>query len=135
MRAEHLTPYLHRRTALPCPTLRTAKLLKPHPSSPALPAPALVVVVHERVTQWGRRPCMYQKVQAQPIPLLSPPQSVPEACSSQRVSETRRSVPDGAGPFAPPPIRTRGSEGGREGRHHPLPYQKVQLLPMFSRSR
>eukprot|EP00965_Chrysotila_dentata_P230231 6197655-Pleurochrysis_carterae.AAC.1 len=98
---------------------------------PTLHTPALEVVGHERITQLGRRPCPYQKVQAQPI---SPPQSVPVACSS-RVSETRRSVPEGPGLFAPRPIRTRGVEGGRERSHHPLPYQKVKLLPMPSRFR
>eukprot|EP00965_Chrysotila_dentata_P119911 3965850-Pleurochrysis_carterae.AAC.2 len=134
MQAGTLTPCPHRRMALPCPTPRMAKSLKPHLSPLTLPAPALVVVGHERITQWGHRPCPYKKVQAQPIPPQSPPQSTPGACSS-RDSETRRSVPEGPGTFVPPPNRTRGFEGGGERRHHPLPYQKVRLLPVSSRSR
>eukprot|EP00965_Chrysotila_dentata_P076660 2530867-Pleurochrysis_carterae.AAC.2 len=97
------------------------------------PAPVVVSSLHKKATQWGRRPCAYQKVQAQPVHPLSPPQSAPGACS-YRGSKTRRSVPEGPGPFAPPSIRTRGFEGGRGRRHRPFPYQKVQLLPMSSRS-
>eukprot|EP00965_Chrysotila_dentata_P250427 6209441-Pleurochrysis_carterae.AAC.1 len=133
MQAGHWTPYPHCRTALPCPVLQTAKSPKQHLSPLALPAPALEVVNHERITQWGRWPCPHQKVHAQPIPPQSPPQSVPEVCSF-RGSEIRRSVPAGPGPFVPSPNRTRDFESGKERRHHPLPHQKVQLLPMSSRS-
>eukprot|EP00965_Chrysotila_dentata_P195517 6177038-Pleurochrysis_carterae.AAC.2 len=96
---------------------------KRHLLLPEQPAPARVVVVRERATRWGRPPCPYQKVQAQPVPPLSPPQLASRACSS-RGSETRRSVPEGPGPFAPSPVRTRDFEGGRGRRHRPLPYQK-----------
>eukprot|EP00965_Chrysotila_dentata_P104600 3454468-Pleurochrysis_carterae.AAC.1 len=61
VRAGHLTPCLHSRTVPPCPTLRTAKPPEWHLSPPAPPAPALRVAVHERVAQWGRQPCPYQK--------------------------------------------------------------------------
>eukprot|EP00965_Chrysotila_dentata_P029333 974534-Pleurochrysis_carterae.AAC.1 len=68
------------------------------------------------------------------MPPQSPPQSVSEACSP-RGSEPRGSVPEGPGPFVPPPNRARGFEGGEGSRHRPLPYQKVQLLQVSSRSR
>eukprot|EP00965_Chrysotila_dentata_P001020 33427-Pleurochrysis_carterae.AAC.2 len=85
------------------------------------------------MTQWRRQPCLYQKVQAQPIPPLGPPQSVSETCS-HRDSETRRSVPEGPGPFVPPPNRARGFEGGKERGHRPLLHQKVRSLSVLSRS-
>eukprot|EP00965_Chrysotila_dentata_P169955 5609997-Pleurochrysis_carterae.AAC.4 len=42
---------------------RRAKCVKLPLFPPADPAPAPVVVLHKRVTQWVRRPCPYQKMQ------------------------------------------------------------------------
>eukprot|EP00965_Chrysotila_dentata_P061401 2034106-Pleurochrysis_carterae.AAC.1 len=92
--------------ALPCRAPLTAKSPKLCLSPLALPVPAIVVVVQERVTQWRRQPCPSQKVQVQPIPPLDPSQSVSETCLP-RDSESRRSVPKGPGPFVPPPNRAR----------------------------
>eukprot|EP00965_Chrysotila_dentata_P038456 1277980-Pleurochrysis_carterae.AAC.1 len=49
-------------------------------------------------------------------PPQSPLQSASGACPS-RDSDTRRSVPEGSGPFVPPPNGTRGFEGGKEREH------------------
>eukprot|EP00965_Chrysotila_dentata_P085956 2836320-Pleurochrysis_carterae.AAC.2 len=132
MRAGHWTPHLHRRTALPCPTLLTAMLLKLLLSPPALFAPALEVVGHERITQWEASAVSVPEGTGTADTPSEPSQSVPEACSS-RVSETQRSVPEGPDPFAPPPIKTRGFEGGKEREHRPLLHQKVRSISVLSR--
>eukprot|EP00965_Chrysotila_dentata_P193796 6175969-Pleurochrysis_carterae.AAC.1 len=96
-----------------CPVSRPRlKVRAGHLTPPYCYQIAAPFVVHKRVTQWGCQPCLYQKIQIQPAPPLSPPQSAPVTCSA-RGSEAQGSVPEGPVPFPPPPIWTRGSEGDR----------------------
>eukprot|EP00965_Chrysotila_dentata_P259653 6213629-Pleurochrysis_carterae.AAC.2 len=92
MRAEHLTPYPHRKTALPYLARSTANSTL---QDGTYLCPNILRLLGDSV---GASAVSVPQGTGTAGTPLSPPQSAPEACSS-RGSETRRSVPEGPGPL------------------------------------